>query len=1050
MTPDDLRQDASESFGVASTAITQSQIDAIRSQYDKDWKEWPVSQGAPYIERNGVTGYQAPPAFSATFTADSLLSAKYDEPGIAAASAAAPADQVMWCVFNDLDPIRTSSIFNCDPIGLELQSTSWGYKRSGSLGNTIFRRLRMINKGGIDTTAAGPGAKGAFYVDSMYVGVWADVDVGDAADDLVGCDSAQSLSYIYNGRPSDESYATFNLSPPSIGYEFLQGPRVSSAADTAFFNMKKIPGSKNLRMSSAMKWASGDPYSEPVGSTYSRKVGQWWKVLRGFLPLDSLGIVDKLWPNGPFPPSKFPLSGDPVNGSGMIDGLGLLWSYVMGDQRICPAVGPFSLAPGDTQEVVFSIIGGLGADHLSSISAMKVAAQTAKAMHQSLYSIATLPSFLADVSYPDSASAIVKIRTDVPVSTVNDLRVSLRRPGGQVVAATQLFDDGIHGDGVANDGVFGNSVTMARQDSGLTLSASVRDALQNSYEIFSALDYITTAGPLQFFGPTIFSDNLNGDGIANPGENIRFGFSLRNDTRVQLTDLRVAFGSGIEPGKTITFGKITPGQTVSLTYDAGYFSVTIPPGFKDSVLSLPLVAFDRASNRWTLSLAIRVVQISKPFQYSLLTHVAGQADGSFSIRVIDPLAIRSHLYVIQGSGDLDSLGTPGIMLRDSSDVFTLFYAQGIPDSTGHDFPVTSGFKILRGTIPDPFRIGMKSWSIPSGQRRFSWENGYSSSGSGGWFQWSSAFHGTIDWDEPAYHSFRTTTRSLKPTALKSVLLKFTATDTAGNVLDASDPNWSYGYRYLRNSSLQAAKPAFAPFIKNRGSGYTYQDYLKGVPFSAWDIESTPPRRLMVGFFENNVDSGRVDGKYWPPADVEGVGNRLFTGPAEWFFIFDVPYSETADSRMTKTIDQNAMPVLWWGTPTRLGRTAFQSTDQFLIEASHTVTTNDRWVFNPTILVGIPEYGVPLEFDLAQNYPNPFNPSTTIEFTVPSATNVTLQVYNLLGQEVALLVDGKVNAGKHRLNWNGRNSEGVSVSSGVYLYRLVAGNRIETRKMLLLK
>jgi hypothetical protein len=247
-----------------------------------------------------------------------------------------------------------------------------------------------------------------------------------------------------------------------------------------------------------------------------------------------------------------------------------------------------------------------------------------------------------------------------------------------------------------------------------------------------------------------------------------------------------------------------------------------------------------------------------------------------------------------------------------------------------------------------------------------------------------------------------------------------------------------------------AKPAFAPFIKNRGPGYVFQEYTKNIPFSAWDVESSTPRRLMVGFLENNVESGRVDGKYWPPADIEGVNNRTTTGPVEWFFIFDVTYSETADSRMTKTIDQNAMPVLWWGTPTRLGRTAFSSDDQFLIEASHTITTNDKWIFNPTILVGIPEIGVPLEFDLAQNYPNPFNPSTTIEFTVSSAMNITLRVYNLLGQEVALLVDGKLNAGKHRLNWDGKNRQGLSVSTGVYLYRLIAGDRIETRKMLLLK
>jgi hypothetical protein len=255
---------------------------------------------------------------------------------------------------------------------------------------------------------------------------------------------------------------------------------------------------------------------------------------------------------------------------------------------------------------------------------------------------------------------------------------------------------------------------------------------------------------------------------------------------------------------------------------------------------------------------------------------------------------------------------------------------------------------------------------------------------------------------------------------------------------------------MRNSAVAAAKPSFAPFIKNKGSGYTYQEFAQNVPFSAWDVDANPPRRLAIGFLENNAESGMVDGKYWPPASSDSVDNTAATGPREWFFIFDVGYSESSDARLMKDLFQNAMPVMWWGTPTRNGNTTFQSGDQFLIQANHMITTADRWVFNPTILVGIPEHGVPLEFDLAQNYPNPFNPSTTIEFTVPTATNVSLRVYNLLGQEVALLVDGKLNAGKHRLTWDGKNKQGLGVSTGVYLYRLIAGDRIETRKMLLLK
>ena len=94
--------------------------------------------------------------------------------------------------------------------------------------------------------------------------------------------------------------------------------------------------------------------------------------------------------------------------------------------------------------------------------------------------------------------------------------------------------------------------------------------------------------------------------------------------------------------------------------------------------------------------------------------------------------------------------------------------------------------------------------------------------------------------------------------------------------------------------------------------------------------------------------------------------------------------------------------------------------------------------------------LPEEFGLAQNYPNPFNPSTRIGFALPVATHVRLDVINILGQRVVTLADREIEAGNHEILWNGTNSKGKVVSSGVYFYRLVAGDFTETRKMVLLK
>jgi len=94
--------------------------------------------------------------------------------------------------------------------------------------------------------------------------------------------------------------------------------------------------------------------------------------------------------------------------------------------------------------------------------------------------------------------------------------------------------------------------------------------------------------------------------------------------------------------------------------------------------------------------------------------------------------------------------------------------------------------------------------------------------------------------------------------------------------------------------------------------------------------------------------------------------------------------------------------------------------------------------------------VPEDYFLGQNYPNPFNPGTQISFELPVGSHVTLTVYNILGQKVTTLVDEGMSAGRYVADWDGTSDGGRLVSSGVYLYKLEAGDFIKTRKMLLLK
>ncbi len=91
-----------------------------------------------------------------------------------------------------------------------------------------------------------------------------------------------------------------------------------------------------------------------------------------------------------------------------------------------------------------------------------------------------------------------------------------------------------------------------------------------------------------------------------------------------------------------------------------------------------------------------------------------------------------------------------------------------------------------------------------------------------------------------------------------------------------------------------------------------------------------------------------------------------------------------------------------------------------------------------------------ETGVRQNYPNPFNPETTIRYQIGKRSPVRLEIYNLVGQRVRTLVHTTLEAGSYAAPWDGRNDEGVSVSSGVYMYRLRAGEFMATQKMLLIR
>jgi Secretion system C-terminal sorting domain len=295
-----------------------------RDQYEQDYNEWPADEGAPFNDVNS----------------DGIYTPGIDNPYIG--------NETMWCVSNDLDASKTMYLYGSMPMGLEVQTLAYAFNQTGFLGNTILKKYTLINKS-------------QNTIDNMYLAYWADDDLGDGNDDFVGCDTVLNLGYTYNGDNNDQIYGT---TPPAIGHMFVQGPIIpGNLNDSAYFKNHWKEGYKNLPITSFTFYINGAQiYSDPVfGSPH-----QIYNCLQG-LSAGGDDIIDPTSGN----PTRYTLSGDPVAGTGWYEGAGWPSGPAPSDIRSMITTGPFTMAPGDTQEVVVTIFLAQGIDNIQSVAALK-------------------------------------------------------------------------------------------------------------------------------------------------------------------------------------------------------------------------------------------------------------------------------------------------------------------------------------------------------------------------------------------------------------------------------------------------------------------------------------------------------------------------------------------------------------------------------------------------------------------------------------------------------------------------------------------------------
>jgi hypothetical protein len=244
-------------------------------------------------------------------------------------------DQTLWAVYHDVDSLaHVGDAGGTWPLGIEVRQTTWASAGAGAIGNVIFLRYQITNRG--------PNT-----LNDMYVSSWSDPDLGGPDDDMTGCDPELNLGYCYNATNNDPVYQT---EPPAVGFWLLDGPIVPSPGDTARVDGKPVPGYRNLPISA---FSSYTLQTDPGGAAQS------YNLMEG-LTREGQPIQD---PESGYLTS-FVHSGDPVNMTGWLD-------ETPGDKRMLLTTGPFTMAPGDSQIVTFAVFAAQGLDRLDSVALLK-------------------------------------------------------------------------------------------------------------------------------------------------------------------------------------------------------------------------------------------------------------------------------------------------------------------------------------------------------------------------------------------------------------------------------------------------------------------------------------------------------------------------------------------------------------------------------------------------------------------------------------------------------------------------------------------------------
>ena len=260
-----------------------------------------------------------------------------------------------------------------------------------------------------------------------------------------------------------------------------------------------------------------------------------------------------------------------------------------------------------------------------------------------------------------------------------------------------------------------------------------------------------------------------------------------------------------------------------------------------------------------------------------------------------------------------------------------------------------------------------------------------------------------------------------------------------------DGNWLGNLNSMepgRGYKMRRTSPGLLTYPDTEGDPVWADPGVEGLPEGngpGWSIDASGYETLMSVTGIVNIDGIPIAGpdfliSAWAEGEIRGVA-RPIRVLDRWMFFLNVYGDITTGGIQFMLYDATN------GTYANLNET--MTFDAEKVSGS----PRNPWQWTASVATSITDEGMnlPQEISLGQNYPNPFNPATRIRYALPSDGQVRLVVYNLLGQQVAILVNGQVQAGYHTVDFDASR-----LSSGVYFYNLQVGSYVETRKMMLIK